>query len=220
MLWYVSIAPGERGNLNEYVGVLRAYIYIMDSVGPVERLRSTCCCCVTRSPQIFSPLLDKKTFVLVNVRGHHRAASLLSFKVEPGIVRPFLLSFLSFKSTLWVQMMHQLNQILLGSWVFGIQWLESMLKTSHPLHFSQHEYDLATRHPFSVFCLVLLPTCRHGNQQSCVHALLTLNTTVFLPCLSGHSWASFHTHPLDCIYREGPVYTVQHSSFTLHNKLV
>lgn len=49
MLWYVSVAPGERGNLNEYVGVLRAYMYIMDSAGLVK------------APQVHMLLLcDKK----------------------------------------------------------------------------------------------------------------------------------------------------------------
>lgn len=39
MLWYVSVAPGEKEKLNEYVGVLRAYMYIIDSVGLVKAPR-------------------------------------------------------------------------------------------------------------------------------------------------------------------------------------
>lgn len=113
-------------------------------------LRSTCCC-VTKSPQKFYPLLDRIPVYWKRTRTH---SCCLLFVVQ-GWIRDcwtFLLSFLFFKSTLWVQMMHQLNQTWQGSWVVWIYWLDycrSIFKTSHLLYFFQYEYAMANQHPFS-----------------------------------------------------------------------
>lgn len=76
------VAPGERENLNECVGVLRAYMYIMDSVGLVKApqvhillLREK------KRLQIFYSLMDEKP-VYSECMKTHSCCLPLWFKVE------------------------------------------------------------------------------------------------------------------------------------------